>query len=385
MQQDFKGEKNMHQNTTTNKVSKSARYVNRLVQQDLDIMHTLYMYRALTTQQIQTMSNLGKWYVYKKLSALCNSGYTTRNEVAGYIVGQRRQGNYFRITEKGISCLREYGYEVNKTANELRVTKFYLPFLLTMNDIMLELQEWDWKFADSREVKAKYQLNRSSSIQGSLTNKFNTEYICYVVMKSISAMNLAKIDAEIRSEDFAKYIMFTRTELAYQKVINQLLHSNSVAVSKELKIFPQVFGVYYLSTYQNDKQFFYDLEKFSHEKYSFKTHSEIIEDMYDDAPDKTPLTFKTNFESNLNLDGLTYIAEHNGKEKYVVNMLDTDLVKVYNISHYTVEKYNIDKRPVLVITNEILESTHRDLLHSTKHVEYYTLKQSELQQIIETR
>lgn len=311
----MKGEGNLNKDIATHEVSKSARYIKRIVQQDLDILHALYLYRALTTQQIQTMFNLGEWYVYKKLSALCNSGYTQRKEITGYIVGQRRQGNYFRVSEKGITCLRDYGYPIKRTANELRVTKYYLPFLLTMNDIMLSLEGHGWAFSDSRKVKAKYQLNRTSSIQGSLTNDYKTEYICYVVMKSINAMNLAKIDNEIRSEDLRKYIMFTRTELAYQKVIKQLLHSNSVAVSENIKVFPQKFGVYYLSAYQHDEQFLLDLEKYSNKHFSFKTHFEIIEDMYDDTPEKTPLTFKRNFERSIIHDGLNIVAEHNGKEK----------------------------------------------------------------------
>jgi len=41
---------------------------------------------------------------------------------------------------------------------------------------------------------------------------------------------------------------------------------------------------------------------------------------------------------------------HEGKEKYLVNLLDTDLVKIYNIRQYRKEMYELDGRKVLIIS-----------------------------------
>ncbi|RKJ36967.1 hypothetical protein D7X33_37930, partial [Butyricicoccus sp. 1XD8-22] len=100
--------------------------------QDLELLYELYKYRALSTAQIAEIGDLGKWYVYKKISLLRKGGYIYSEQISGnYIPNQKRQGSYHRISGKGISLLKENGYLVDSTADDLKVAKIRLPYLLT--------------------------------------------------------------------------------------------------------------------------------------------------------------------------------------------------------------------------------------------------------------
>ncbi|KRG16848.1 hypothetical protein ACA29_02915 [Lederbergia galactosidilytica] len=65
-------------------------------------------------------------------------------------------------------------------------------------------------------------------------------------------------------------------------------------------------------------------------------------------------------------DGLATVVWHEGKEKYFVNLLDTDLKKVFNMRQYRKEKYMQDGRHLLVLTQN---GFHRELLEEIRHVE----------------
>src|SRR5690625_7410209 len=109
--------------------------VNRISTQDLDLLYEIYKYRALSTTQVRHIRNISKWYVYKKLDYLRNFGFIYSEQISGnYIPDQKRQGSYHRISDKGITLLKENGYLVEYTANDIKIGKYRLPYLLIGND-----------------------------------------------------------------------------------------------------------------------------------------------------------------------------------------------------------------------------------------------------------
>lgn len=143
----------------------------KLSTQDLRLLYEIYKYRALSTAQVAELGNLGKWYVYKKLSFLRNLGYLYSDQISGnYIPDQRRQGSFHRISGKGITRLRENRFLVDSTADDLKVAKYRLPYLLTANDLSIPLKDVGWDYKDSRSIKSFLNLNRGDVLQGTLTN-----------------------------------------------------------------------------------------------------------------------------------------------------------------------------------------------------------------------
>jgi|SRR5690625_3097551 len=103
----------------------------KLSTQDLNLLYDIYRYRALSTAQVMHLGKLGEWYVYKKLSQLRNKGYIYTQQISGnYIPDQKRQGSYHRISGKGITILKTNNSLIDRTADEIRVSKHRLPYLL---------------------------------------------------------------------------------------------------------------------------------------------------------------------------------------------------------------------------------------------------------------
>lgn len=86
--------------------------------------------------------------MYKKIRILRNSRYISTHPISGYLANQNRQGSYHRISEIGISCLREQGVPVERRADELRVNIRRLPFPLSTNDVMIDLERYGWEMND---------------------------------------------------------------------------------------------------------------------------------------------------------------------------------------------------------------------------------------------
>ncbi len=98
-------------------------------------------------------------------------------------------------------------------------------------------------------------------------------------------------------------------------IVEHLSTNTSIIVQcQSLKVFPYTFAKYYLRHFEDEQNVMKFLEDY---------------EIYD-------LSFKTDFKDTRKktYDGLERIVRHEGEEKYLVNLLDTDLVKIYNIRQY---------------------------------------------------
>lgn len=325
---------------------------------DIEILTGLYEHRALSTEQIMRRYEMTKWYTYKKLTLLRNSRLISTHPIRGYLANQKRQGNYHRISETGITCLRKQGVVVERSADQLRVNIRHLPFLLSSNDIMIDLEKYQWAMKDSRQVKVAYGLNRGANVQGMLTSPREVGYLFYMFMHGISKMNLNKTAKEIKESNYPNYMVFAKSQNSFTTIVNVFSADDGLIVKCEsLKIFPFVFAKYYLRLFEDENNVMKFLEDY---------------EIYD-------LSFKTSSVSGMKQhDGLKRVVRHNGEEKYLVNLLDTDLVKVYNIKQYRKEMYELDGRKVLVVTTSNTRALHEQLLASIHHVDYLEIDTGDL-------
>ncbi|ALX47715.1 replication-relaxation family protein [Lentibacillus amyloliquefaciens] len=337
--------------------------IKRLQPLDIQILKYLYDYRALSTEQISEFHDMTMPYTYRKLNILRNTGYIKSEPIRGYIKSQSRQGNYHRISETGIACLRKQGYPVERRADDLRVRRFHLPFVLSTNNILVKLEQVGWTVQDSRDVKRQHNLNRSSNVQGIITSPAGPAFTIYTFMHSTSAKNLEKIIREIdqhRSDvtiqtgqrHFDAYAFFARGQESYDQVVNRLLDSRAIRECESLKVFPQTFGIEYLSTFlASETELQKELENQYQNNLSF-------------MPDNTE------FKGVGHPDGLNQIVQYQDEEMYFINLLDTDLVKIKHIMQYRKDRYERNGRKVLVLTHPGLRPKHEELLQHVHHVDF---------------
>ncbi|WP_262173255.1 replication-relaxation family protein [Saccharococcus sp. Marseille-Q5394] len=326
---------------------------------DIAILTGLYEYRALSTEQIMRRYELSRWYTYKKLRILRNSRLISTHPISGYLVNQNRQGSYHRISETGISCLRKQGVPVERRADQLRINVRHLPFLLSTNDVMIDLEAYGWQMEDSRRVKAKFELNRGANVQGMLKSPRGTEYLFYMFLHGVGMKNLMKVSNELMDVSNPNYILFAKSAASYKTIVEHLSTNTSVIVQcQSLKVFPYTFAKYYLRHFDDEQNVMRFLE-------DFKVHD---------------LSFKTDFKDTRRkiYDGLERIVRHEGEEKYLVNLLDTDLVKIYNVRQYRKEMYELDGRKVLLITTSMTRPMHEQLLGEIHHVDYLEIDSRKL-------
>lgn len=333
--------------------------VKKIQKIDIEIMVGLYEYRALSIEQIQKRYNLTKGYCYKKLHVLKQSKWVTSHAIKNYKKNQHSQGKYYRLTERGLTVLKEEGVPITKKAHHLHVADLYIPFLLHTNDMMIALEQYGWQLIDSRETKERFNLNRSDNIQGVLQNvkTGSSEYGIYVFMEGTRPENIVKATREIQNHNsIINYILFTKGKDTFQQMVEALINEKTknggkagtlVAGKNSIKILPYTFGKNYFQLFEQDEE----MIRFAETAFS------------------TSLSFKSSFERNkVKNNTLRHIVEHNGEEKFFVNLIDTDLKKISDINLYHVEDYEKDGRKVLVLTH--IRDIHERYLNDIHHLEY---------------
>ena len=342
--------------------TKKQQVVKKVQKIDLDILYGLYQYRALSIRQIKRKYNMSQRYTYKKMQILYNTGWVHKGWITGYTKNQRkkRQGAYYRISETGIACLRKQGYPVERKAYDLRVSENFLPYLLSTNDLIIDLKPFNWTYQDSREVKRKYNLNRGDSLQGILKNN-GKEYVIYMLMEKTTKITLKKIANEIESYSdhqlTKNYIIFVRGQKSYNQVTDYIgNHIGAITTSRKIKVMPMYFAKMYLRQFHKEQVLINYL----------KGHG-----VYD-------ITNKVNSRHNKTHKGLTTIVQHDGESKYLVNLLDSDLIKIQDIHSYRKEQYRLDGKRILIVTTNGLINQQQEMLQSVKHIDWLSIDHREL-------
>lgn len=333
----------------------------RITGLDISILKSLYEYRALNIEQLRKLHNLSENYSYRKLRILRVSGYVKNKPIKGYQKGKKNQGKYFRITNSGLNVLRDHGVLMDKRVVRLEVTAEYIPYLLATNDVMVDLKAYGWELSDSREVKERMGINRNDLIHGMLQNvkTGSRGYGIYIYLETVSIRVIEKMQREMKnytikeSNYLSDYIIFKRGQQGIRELINQIMsdeHSEVLARVSSLKLLPYVYGKLYLRAFEEeDRVLEYAIEQ------------------------ESGLSFKRRFkhnELNSKYSGLDTVVEHEGEEKYFVNLLDNDLKKIYEIRQYRKEFFEKDGKKVLVYVMDQLRDIHEELLRDIHHVEY---------------
>ncbi len=337
---------------------------------DIAILYDLYQYRILTTEQIKRMYfPNSKRYVDEKLRAMRNSQLIST-------FTQKRPGRKgcacHRILQKGLDLLKEKGYDIQYKPSDLTVNANARPYVLATNDIMTHITSYGWFMKDSRQVKREYGLNSGDQIHGSIVSPEGTEYGLFVLEQDTLVKNLAKVVYEIRTTSkkdvgLTDFIIFAKGQASIDHFIElantEKRDHQGKPIQKKLRpsgalcVMHLDHGIDYLKSKLSDKGYFETIFKMP----------------------KAPV----HWLAPSNKIGFECIAEYQGEEVYIVNMLDTDLTKVDAIIGYLEDRKRMERfgekiRKVLIVTEENLKGFHKELIGQNQYIAYFVLEHQKI-------
>lgn len=297
---------------------------------DIAILHDLYRYRMLTTRHILKKHFNGRSYGYRKIYILKNSGYITSFPL---INKGRKETSCYRITDRGINLLQEKGIVTeNIRAADLQVSKERLTYLNDINTIMVDLTSYGWEMKDSRETKQIYNLDRRSLIQGLLISPDGMEYGLYLIAGEAEEKTIVRALNEIDQPVIPNHIIFVKSMQSYNNFIKIREQNNIINQSIHLLTYSD-YSLNVLKRLPTEKHFVNFFTKY----FSFVQKS-----------------------TNPNFD---YVVEHEGEEKYLVNLMTNDLMRLFRVKKiYTIDRYRQDGRKVILVS-PLAEQLKADFKH----------------------
>lgn len=315
-------------------------YFYRLIDRDLNILQDLYNFRALTTEQIKRKYfSESEYYVNKILGKLRKEHFITSATLKGS--RDKKKGiTYHRLTETGMECLARHGVSVEGYAQNLYVKPVQLHYILSANDIMVDLTQAGWKALDSRGIKKQFNLDDRMNIHGLLIAPDGKQYGFYVLEEGVTRNTLGRIAAEIK-DSYAKvqnFIIFTKGARSYNQFINFSMNPPLKRVNNEYIKVPPLYTGYDLKVINSN---------IGRSMYrAHPTEKQWIEALA--AYFKFEIINERTLEKRQSFD---ILVRYKGEEMYFVDLIDTDLTKIRAIQTYTEHRYNEEnKRKILVAT-----------------------------------
>src|SRR5699024_9812745 len=191
----------------------------------LEMLKDLYELRVMTVGQLARRHNYTLGTMYHKVSGLRKSGLILTGDIKGFTVDGGRRGKYYRISNKGVSFLAEYGYEVVHKAEDLKVSDYRVPILLETNDMIMDFASHGWFIKDSRVTKNIYDLNRGDNLHGLLTSPAKSEYPFYIFLNNTSDRHISRIRKEVNRYNFSDIILFVNSSKVFSRVFVEMLQN----------------------------------------------------------------------------------------------------------------------------------------------------------------
>lgn len=237
----------------------------------------------------------------------------------------------YYIGEKGIHHLCERGLVSKpRRAYDNKPEGKKLPYLIDTNDLYLQLHTDGYEMIDSRDWKARFEMDRNALLKAGLKTADGKEYGIYIFEQDVNEdKTLLRFKNELKSNpQTGRFFIFFRGKSAFDKIHKQL---NEVEFSYvEINLIPFSFGVNVLKNF-NTQDHFVKL---------FTNYGEI----------------KINDHSNTITSHFSeFTLKKDGEEYYVCNYLLRNEVARHYLHFYTTDRYQRDGRKVLVFTWESTE------------------------------
>lgn len=331
-------------------------YIKELNERDISLLKDLYDYRMLTTSQIKKRYFAdSKSYVDQKLHALRKSCLVSSFTLKGSRSREGKKGIVcHKITDRGISKLKELGMEADGPASRLKVSPASIPYVISANDMMIELTPAGWEFKDSRKTKKLFNLNFGDYIHGMLTDPGGKKYGMYILEEGTLPHNLGKIASEIRDAvhpGLANFLIFAKGPNSYLSFVERAINPKPgrsgmstppLTVAGCLKVMPLRLG---LGLYRH-----------------FPTEGEWNKAVITEMGARIVAVNEPNQPFDV-------MIEHGGEEKYLVSLFDTDIMMIDRLRRYHARENGM--RRVAVVTGNFM--VHSAWVGPNPYIEYFEI------------
>lgn len=332
----------------------------------------VYENRAITLEQLSRKLNRTMNGIYCKVNRLQKAGLletesVTRSKGYGEV---HKQGKYVYITDKGITVLKNEGYnfkEEPRRAKQIKPTRSQLAYVILSNEISFELNGVQWEFLNSRDAKQYLNRRTNELLDGLIRSKETGElYGIYITLpiqtkdKTPSERYTGMLSTELTihyeqmnsntpDKNLNQYIFFCKDIEWYRHLIKHIPtigKGSFLSKVKSIRVLPFETGKYLLKTLaKNELQnaFQNDLTKLAFPNVSFETSFEI-----------------TKVEEQLGMD---FKIAMGGETYFGVNLIDMDLKKIHRLKRYTEYEYEKNgKTKVILFTTGFNNEIVRDLI-----------------------
>lgn len=329
----------------------------KLAKLEKEILLSLYRYRGLEIEQIARKHKIQKSYAYKRMSLLKRKGF-----VKSVVIHRNKgkyDGKYYGLTAKGLGFLKKSdieGFAFSERIQQLDIQPLRVPYLLTINDIAIDLEDEGWIYEDSRAIKSRMGINNGDMIGGILSHD-NQKYGVYAFMENSSEKNIARLVREVSdyasfksgSVGITNFMIFKKGGFDLDELILALTEDRSlISRVSSLKLFPFDYGKQYLKVFCNDDRY-------------------VLENICELDEDFKLLRYLSPHEVNSKYPNLNCVISLLGEEMYFVNMFDNDLKKLAWVWDYHRDHYKADGREVLFALPDNME-IYQEMFLNYPHV-----------------
>jgi hypothetical protein len=316
-----------------------------LTQRDVDILYDLYRYRTLSVDQLKNVHFREKpSYIYRKLSLLKQEGFVDSYRLIA-LKNNKRGGCYY-VTEKAIDLLEEYELiDQKRRARDNKVQGPALPHIIEVNELYVQLTHYGWQFNPSREVKAKFGMNRSAVIKGSLVNRDGKEFVIYLLEENSREDMIEQIAREIQAHDLKHVFLFCKGKESYFGIKRRIER----IIAGTINALPYPFVLRVLKSLNGEQSF---------------------QQLFSRYGETQPIQTKHPFTG--------FIIYHKGEQKYIVNYLLGDQVSKYFLKKYAYDRYEMDGRNVLLFAWQGQLPELQEEFKAYPHIEIVTVPLPEI-------
>mgnify|MGYP001217220399 CR=1 FL=1 len=316
------------------------RTIKRVQPLDLDILHSLYKYRILTVPQLRKL-HFSNSYAYRKLSILKQSGLVATEPL---LRRGRKATSLYRLTDRGIGLLHEHG-RINQTvkSSDLKIHADRRAYHLHVNDILIELSLAGWQVMDSRETKARHNIDRGDLVQGCITNRDGQSWFIYLFLQDAEEVSVIKALNQIGTHN-RNVAVFFMGQGSMDKFIEKQEQLGTVT-SGQMLLLPYEYGLHLLRTYQTAEDYIR----------LFRSYGDI---------------------RDIGHPNFSHVIRIAGEWRYLVNLLGNDLMKVFELQRMTPARLN--GRRVHAFVPERMLGQYRQWLGGQPWVDLAPLSVTEL-------
>lgn len=283
-----------------------------LTERDIALLNNLYNMDVLKKEHIIRLHYAdAPQYCHKRVKELINRGYI------------RRDGHLYLITDKGMRTINK---KITVQSSK-RLTAENRKYKTTLSDIYPKLHPFGWYWSTSRQVKAKYNLDRSYRIGGELENaRTGQSYIVYLISSTPRLPTIGKIKSEIqtalRKLNRNRIIILCNSLTGY----SHFMQENTTYGSPELHILPVGLALDTILRRTVDPTWLENLVMNLLPGAEVVTKSKAL-----------------HADLELTLDGKSY---------YLTELITYDIVKRYHLLYYGADQAMLDKDVILLTLSE---------------------------------